>query len=131
MPPIRVFRCYLKVFVKIVTQIIILYHKVPQRDMLATFCFIKIDFIMKQCGKKQLYCISHKIFLTAGDSDIKGLEDYVMQYIIKYMFVKNQPPNQMLYLLIHTFSTFNIIKFSFISIKQSNVAFSLLSSMHL
>ena len=31
----------------------------------------------------------------------------------------------------HTFSTFNIIKFSFTSIKQSNLAFSLLSGTHL
>ena len=82
--------------------------------------------------KKQLHCISQKILLTAGDSDIKGLVDYVnLHHIIKYMLLKNQPPNQMLYLLNHTFSTFNIIKFSFISIKQSNVAFSLLPSMHL
>ena len=35
----------------------------------------------------------------------------------------------MKYLPNDTFSTFNIIKFSFISIKQSNVAFSLLSSI--
>ena len=77
-----------------------------------------------------LHCIYQKIFLTGVDSDIKGLLDYVVHYIIKYnMFLKNQPPNQMLYLLNHTFSAFNIIKFSFISIKQST--FSLLSSMHL
>ena len=82
--------------------------------------------------KKHLHCISQKIFLTGVDSDMKGLVDYVMYYIIKYMFLKSQPPNQMYkYLLNHTFSTFNVIKFSFISIKQSNVAFSLLSSMHL
>ena len=74
---------------------IILYYKVPQRDLLATFCFIKIDFIMKQCGKKHLHCISQKIFLTSGDSDIKGLLDYVMHYIIIYIVLKNQPPNQM------------------------------------
>ena len=131
MPPIIVFRCYLKVFGKMVTEIIILYHKVLQRDLLATFRFIKIDFIMKQCGKKQLHCISQKIFLTAGDSDIKSLVDYIMHYIIKYMFLKTPPPNQMYYLPNHTFSTFNTIKYSFISFKQSNVAFSLLSSMHL
>ena len=34
-----------------VTEIIILYREVLQRDQLATFCFIKIHFIMKQCGK--------------------------------------------------------------------------------
>ena len=132
MPPISVFRCYLKVFKKMVTEIIILYRKVLQRELLATFCFNKIDFIMKQCEKKQLHCISQKIFLTGVDSDIKGLLDYVMHYIIKYnMFLNNQSPNQMWYLLNHTFSTFNIIKFSFTSIKQNNLAFSLVSSMHL
>ena len=46
-----VFRCNLKVFAKMVTEIIILYRKVLQRDLLVTFWFIKIDFIMKQCGK--------------------------------------------------------------------------------
>ena len=86
MPPVSVFRCYLKLFGKMVTQINLLYRKVLQRDLLATFCFIKIDFIMKQCEKKQLHWISQKILLTAGDSDIKGLVDYVMQYIIKYIF---------------------------------------------
>ena len=69
-----------------VTQIIVLYRKVLQRDLLATFCFIKIDFIMKQCGKKQLHCISQKTLLTAGHSDIKGLADYVMHYVIKYIY---------------------------------------------
>ena len=86
MPPISVFRFYLTVFVKMVTEIIILYHKVPQRDLLATFCFNKIDFIMKQCGK---ITFSQKIFLTAGDSDMKGLLDYVMHYIIKYVLRKS------------------------------------------
>ena len=88
MPPISVFRCYLIVFGKMVTEIIILYRKVLQRDLLATFCFIKIDFIMKQLAmwKKHLHCISQKICLTGVDSDIKGLLDYVMHYIIKYMF---------------------------------------------
>ena len=33
--------------------------------------------------------------MTAGDSDIKGLVDYVMHYIIKYIFLKNPPSNQM------------------------------------
>ena len=37
----------------------------------------------------------------------------------------------MRYLLNDTSSTFDIIKFSFITIKQSNVAFSLMSSIHL
>ena len=55
-----------------VTKIIILYRKVLQRDQLATFCFIKIDFIMRQCGKNS-FIASQKILLTAGDSDIKGL----------------------------------------------------------
>ena len=82
MPPISVFRCYLKDFGKMVIKIIILYHKVLQRGLLATFCFIKIDFIMKQCGKKQLHCISQKILLTSGDSDIMGLVDYVIHYIL-------------------------------------------------
>ena len=35
-----------------VTQIILLYRKVLQKDLLATFCFIKIDFIIKQYEKK-------------------------------------------------------------------------------
>ena len=87
MPPISVFRCYLKVFAKMATEIIIPYRELLQRDLLATFCFIKIDFIMKQCGKKQLHCISQKIPLTGVDSDIKGLLDYVMHYIIKYMYI--------------------------------------------
>ena len=39
-----------KVFGKLVTEIIILYRKVLQRDLLATFGFIKIDFIMKKCS---------------------------------------------------------------------------------
>ena len=60
-----------------------------------------------------------------------SLVDYVMHYIIKNMFLKKPPSNQMQYLPNYTFSTFHIMKFSFISIKQSNVAFSLLSSMHL
>ena len=58
-PPIRVFRCYLKVFAKMVTEIIILYRKVLQKDLLPTFCFIKIDFIMKQCGKNS-FIESHR-----------------------------------------------------------------------
>ena len=33
MPPISVFRCYLKVFAKMVTEIIILYRKRLQRDL--------------------------------------------------------------------------------------------------
>ena len=67
MPPKSVFRCYLKVFAKMVTEIIILYRKVLKRDLLATFCFIKIDFIMKQCGKKQLH-----LHLTENLSDRCG-----------------------------------------------------------
>ena len=39
--------------------------------------------------------------MTGVDSEIKGLLDYVMHYIIKYMFLKNQPPNQMYYLVNH------------------------------
>ena len=49
----------------------------------------------------QLHCISQKMFLTGVDSEIKGLPDYVMHYIIKYMFLKSQPPNQMYYLVNH------------------------------
>ena len=120
MPPISVFRCYLKVFAKMVTEIIILYRKVLPRDLLATFSFNKIHFIMKKCGKNTFIASHQKIFLTGVDSYIKGLLDYAMHYIIKYnMFLKNEHPNQIYYLLNHTFSTFNIIKFSFISIKQS------------
>ena len=59
--------------------------------------------------KKQLHCISQKIFLTGVDSDIKGLLDYITHYIIKYMFLKTPPSNQMYYLPNHTFSTFNTI----------------------
>ena len=36
--------------------------------------------------KKQLHCISQKILLR--DSDIKGIVDYVMYYIMKYIFWK-------------------------------------------
>ena len=61
-PPISVFRCHLKVFAKMVTEIIILYRKVLQRDLLATYCFIKIDFIMKQCGKKSFIASYRKSF---------------------------------------------------------------------
>ena len=70
MPLISVLDCYIIVFGKMVTEMIILYRKVLQRDLLATFWFIKIEFIMKQCGKKQLHCISQEILLTAVDSDI-------------------------------------------------------------
>ena len=59
MPFISVFRCYIIVFGKIVTEIIILYRKVLQRDLSATFCFIKIDFIMKECGKNS-FIASHR-----------------------------------------------------------------------
>ena len=41
---------------------IILYHKVPQRDLLATFSLIKIDFIMKQCGKNTFIASHRKSF---------------------------------------------------------------------
>jgi len=61
-PPISMFRCYLKVFAKMATEIIILYRKVLQRDLLATFCFIKIDFIMKQCGKNSFIASHRKSF---------------------------------------------------------------------
>ena len=58
--PLEVFRCYLKVFEKMVTEIIIQYRKAfLGEDLLATFCFIKIDFIVNQFGKKQLHYISH------------------------------------------------------------------------
>ena len=38
--------------------------------------------------KKQLHSISQKILLTAGDSYIKGLADYVMHYIKTYFLKK-------------------------------------------
>ena len=55
-------RCYLKVFAKMATEIIILHHKVLQRDLLATFGFIKIDFIIKQYGKNSFIASIRKSF---------------------------------------------------------------------
>ena len=83
------FRCYLKVFAKMVTEIIILYRKSPSEGPVG-------HLLLQQetMWKKQVHCISQKIFLTGVDSDIKGLLDYAMHYIIKYnIFLKNKSRN--------------------------------------